>query len=330
MLDVGRGGNERRELRDPSLAARGIELGSLLELVGERDRVDRLALRPERERRAVRPSRGSRGRSRTRRGSRSPCRPRRARGASRPSTDSSASRFCGGTTALSRSPTRSSSVSTHGRAKRGGGKTSFPRDRGRRGALLMARESSRPVRPRPTGPKGRRDPPRAGRTEHTFRCYPRRRTPVDRSARGCPPGNMRTERELRRRAPHRCGEPWGRAVSYAACGDDEGAQEPRETHRSRRREVESVLAEPRLPAAVRVPVGDDEALLPASRRRSDPRVVAARSSTSSRAASPRSPCARRRRLQRAHHAIDVVHGRPVVVADVDHDDRAERTARSPR
>ena len=49
VVDVRRGGNERRELGDPRAAADLLELTPLLELVGERDRVDRLALRPERE-----------------------------------------------------------------------------------------------------------------------------------------------------------------------------------------------------------------------------------------------------------------------------------------
>ena len=46
-------GNESCELVDPRLASDVLELAPLVELVDERDRVDRLALRIERERRAV-------------------------------------------------------------------------------------------------------------------------------------------------------------------------------------------------------------------------------------------------------------------------------------
>ena len=53
VLDVRRRRDERRQLGDAPLAARGLELAALLELVDERDRVDRLALRPQRERGAV-------------------------------------------------------------------------------------------------------------------------------------------------------------------------------------------------------------------------------------------------------------------------------------
>ena len=53
VLDVGCRRDERGELRDARLAAGGVELGALLELVDERDRIDGLALRPQRERRAV-------------------------------------------------------------------------------------------------------------------------------------------------------------------------------------------------------------------------------------------------------------------------------------
>ena len=53
VLDVRRRGDERRELGHVRLPARGLELAALLELVDERDRVDGLALRPQRERRPV-------------------------------------------------------------------------------------------------------------------------------------------------------------------------------------------------------------------------------------------------------------------------------------
>ena len=53
VVDVRRRRNERRELGDARAAADLLELAPLLELVRERDRVDRLALRPEREHRAV-------------------------------------------------------------------------------------------------------------------------------------------------------------------------------------------------------------------------------------------------------------------------------------
>ena len=45
--------DERRQLVDPLATARPLEVAALLELVDERDRVDRLAPRVERERRAV-------------------------------------------------------------------------------------------------------------------------------------------------------------------------------------------------------------------------------------------------------------------------------------
>ena len=50
MLDVRRGRDERSELDHAPLAASSLELPALVELVDERDRVDRLALRPQRER----------------------------------------------------------------------------------------------------------------------------------------------------------------------------------------------------------------------------------------------------------------------------------------
>ena len=59
-------GDERCELVDPRLAADVLELASLVELVDECDRVDRLALRIQRERRAVDLGCGSRDRSRVR------------------------------------------------------------------------------------------------------------------------------------------------------------------------------------------------------------------------------------------------------------------------
>ena len=50
VLDVRRGGDERCELGHPRRAADGLELAAGVELVRERDRVDGLALRPQRER----------------------------------------------------------------------------------------------------------------------------------------------------------------------------------------------------------------------------------------------------------------------------------------
>ena len=110
--------------------------------------------------------------------------------------------------------------------------------------------------------------------------------------------------------------------------EDERAEELRETHCARRREVEPVVDEPlRLRGAHVVPVGDLD-LRPALRRGADRRV--------------------RRAVERAlllhrdpdhggdaladeclHDAVDVVPvlGRRVVVADVDHDDAPERLGR---
>ena len=45
--------DERRQLVDPLSSTRPVEVAALLELVDERDRVDRLAARVQRERRAV-------------------------------------------------------------------------------------------------------------------------------------------------------------------------------------------------------------------------------------------------------------------------------------
>ena len=53
VLDVRGRRDERRELRDARGTADLLELAALLELVRERDRVDRLALRPKREARPV-------------------------------------------------------------------------------------------------------------------------------------------------------------------------------------------------------------------------------------------------------------------------------------
>ena len=53
MLDVRGRGDERGELRHARGTADLLELAALLELVRERDRVDRLALRPQREARPV-------------------------------------------------------------------------------------------------------------------------------------------------------------------------------------------------------------------------------------------------------------------------------------
>ena len=50
VLDVRRGRDERGELDHAPLATSSLELPALVELVDERDRVDRLALRPQRER----------------------------------------------------------------------------------------------------------------------------------------------------------------------------------------------------------------------------------------------------------------------------------------
>src|SRR5581483_3732656 len=51
--DLPTGADERRELVQPDAAADGLELGALLQLVGERDRVDGLALRVQPERSAI-------------------------------------------------------------------------------------------------------------------------------------------------------------------------------------------------------------------------------------------------------------------------------------
>ena len=95
--------DERRELVDAARPPTRLELAALLELVDERDRVDRLALRVERRAPRGRSSRGSRGRSRPRRATSltAPIAPGESIIA--PRTDSSASRFCGGTGADARS-----------------------------------------------------------------------------------------------------------------------------------------------------------------------------------------------------------------------------------
>ena len=151
VLDVRRGRDERCELGDARLSAGGVELRALLELVDERDRVDRLALRPQRERRAVdlrvalavevgrvedladRPDRDGREQHRAE------------------------NRLLG--LEILRRDDGAQALADLARA---------------RGVRLTTRESSRPGRPRPTGRVRRRS--RAGRTEHTFRGYPRRRT----------------------------------------------------------------------------------------------------------------------------------------------------------
>ena len=95
-----RGGrHERRELVDADLAADRLELAAPLELVDERDRVDRLAAPVERERRPV--DLGVALAVEIRRESASLTAPI-APGESiiAPRTDSSASRFCGGTGAV--------------------------------------------------------------------------------------------------------------------------------------------------------------------------------------------------------------------------------------
>ena len=81
--DVRGRGDERRELVDADAAADVLELAALVQLVGERDRVDRLAALLERDARRGRSSRATRGRSRSRRGSRSRPRSRPARASSR-------------------------------------------------------------------------------------------------------------------------------------------------------------------------------------------------------------------------------------------------------
>ena len=178
---------------------------------------------------------------------------------------------------------------------------------------------------RPSGRVHRRrvgDAPVAGITEHMFRAYPRRRTACRQLATELSSRKHPLAAGSSSRSSTACGEPWGRRyreVPVTTSG-----------RRSRARpiapelvEVEPVLAEPRLPAAVRVPVGDDEAPPPAARRRPYPGVV---SRVVRRRLAQGHPDRRRdpRLRERAHDAIDVVHGRPVVVPDVDHDDRAER------
>jgi hypothetical protein len=53
VVDVRRGRHQRRKLGDAGAAADLLELAPLLQLLRERDRVDRLSLRPEPEHRAV-------------------------------------------------------------------------------------------------------------------------------------------------------------------------------------------------------------------------------------------------------------------------------------
>ena len=206
VLDVRRGGDERRELGDARLPAGGVELGALLELVDERDRVDRLALRPQRERRAIdlrvalavevgcvedladRAHRDGREQHRAE---------NRLLGFEVLRWHDGAQALAD-TVELGATHGAISSEARHALEEKGarGEDIVSPANATQRRAFLTGRESSRPERPRPIGRGETTRPPRAGRTEHTFRCYPRPRTACRQVGPGCPPGNMRSEREL--------------------------------------------------------------------------------------------------------------------------------------
>ena len=94
--------DERRELVDALLAADLVELAALVELVGDRDRVDRLAVLVEVERREVDLRVRLRDRSRRRRRCSLTASIAAAESIIAPRTDSSASRFCGGIGAVAR------------------------------------------------------------------------------------------------------------------------------------------------------------------------------------------------------------------------------------
>src|SRR5688572_29872578 len=109
--------------------------------------------------------------------------------------------------------------------------------------------------------------------------------------------------------------------------EHEGPQETGEAQRTGGREVQAILTKPRSAAAVGVPVRDHETPPPAVRgtnARVRPRVqlrVRARLAQGhpDHALDPDG-------TERLHHTVDVVDGGPVVVADVDHDNPAERTS----
>ena len=186
VLDVRGGGHERSQLGDARLSTRGLELATLVELVDERDRVDRFALRPQGERGAihlrvalaVEVARIEDLADRPDGDGESSIEPR---------TDSSASRFCGGTTALSRSPARSRRT----------------RDASARLTGCSPRRSQAVGEGRVHWARPCRSIRIAGRTEHTFPGYPRRRIDLlDRRRRSCPPGNTRSRARSSAGSPH--------------------------------------------------------------------------------------------------------------------------------
>ena len=94
--------HDRRQLRDLGGAADPLELAALVELVREGDRVDRLALAVEGERGPEDRGRATRGRSHAASRTSVTAPIAVAESSIAPRTDSSASRFCGGTSAVGR------------------------------------------------------------------------------------------------------------------------------------------------------------------------------------------------------------------------------------
>ena len=252
VLDVRRRGDERRELGDARLSPGGLELGALLELVDERDRVHRLALRPQRERR--------------------PVHLRVALAVEVRRVEDLADRADGDRREQHRAEDRLLGLEV---LRRDDGAQSLPDP-------LELGGDSRPGSQ--AVPRGRVQ--RGACRAHPARCR-ENRTYVPRLS---PPADvLSTDRAklssrkhaLRARSSARCPHPLWTALRRRA-GEHERPQEPSEAQRPGRRQVQAVLAEPRLPAAVRVPVGDDEACsATACRRCGSARSTARRSTRSS-------------------------------------------------
>ena len=209
VLDVRRGGDERRELGDARLPAGGVELGTLLELVDERDRIDRLALRPQRERRAIdlrvalavevgcvedladRAHRDGREQHRAE---------NRLLGFEVLRWHDGAQALAD-TVELGATHAAISSEARHALEETGacGEDIVSPGARGSKASVPHG-SGVKPSGAAASNRKGRDGSTAygAGRTEHTFRCYPRPRTACRQVGAGCPPGNMRSERELPR------------------------------------------------------------------------------------------------------------------------------------
>ena len=283
VLDVRRGGNERCELGHARLPARSFELGPLVELVGERDRVDRLALRPERERGAVDL--------------------RVALAVEVGRVEDLAHRADGDGREQHRAEHRLLGLEVL-RRDDGAQALADPLELGVAHGVRRARWLATCPRVERT-PHGGVKPSRAATSNGTDGST--RRLPVqgERNIRSdvIPAGGRPVDRRARVVQPETravCGNFVSVSTSLWRTVGTRYVEAPARTsgRRSRarpiapdRRQVQAVLAEPRLAAAVGVPVGDDEAA--SFQRRCGTRVSArsycGRSSRSSRAASPRSP-----------------------------------------